>query len=151
MPNAQDVQRRLVGTWHLVKWEAHNPDGSITYPLGREVQGQIMYGDDGRMSVQLMRTDQRRFANDYWGCATSAEKAEAWGNYFGYFGTYAIDPDAEVVTHQLEGSWFPNLVGTAQRRHYEFEGDQLVLGADTPWAKFRIVWDKRTRAETQFE
>jgi Lipocalin-like domain len=83
----EDVLQRMVGTWYLVQWEAHNPDGTISYPLGKDVAGQIMYGDDGQMSVQLMRTDQPRFANDDWGQATPVEKAEAWTGYFGYFGT----------------------------------------------------------------
>jgi hypothetical protein len=74
--------------------------------------------------------------------ATAEEKAAAWGNYFGYFGTYTLDEQAQAITHHIEGSWFPNLVGTRQVRYYHFEGSQLVLDADTEWGQVRIVWKK---------
>ena len=66
----------------------------------------------------------------------------AWVNYFGYFGTYSVDEENKVVIHRLEGSWFPNLVGTEQIRYYRFEGKHLVLEAKTPWGNVRIVWEK---------
>jgi hypothetical protein len=74
--------------------------------------------------------------------APAEEKAAAWGNYFGYFGTYTLDEQARVLTHHIEGSWFPNLVGTKQVRYYHFEGSRLILDADTEWGQVRIVWKK---------
>ena len=94
------------------------------------------------MSAQLMRRDAPRFANEDWQDAGPAEMAEAWRGYFGYFGTYSIDTAAHAVIHHIEGSRFPNLVGTDQLRHYGFEDDKLVLDADTAWGRVRIVWDK---------
>jgi len=67
------------------------PDGTLTYPLGDDAAGQLMYSSDGRMSAQLMRRAQRRFAQDDWRQATETEKTQAWTSYFGYFGTYTID------------------------------------------------------------
>jgi hypothetical protein len=134
--------QHLIGTWRLVRWEERNTDGTIKYPLGDDAIGQIIYGADGCMSAQLMRRNQARFAQDDWRKATPAEKSEAWGNYFAYFGTYSVDTKASAVTHHVEGSWFPNLVGLDQQRYYRFEGDQLVLDADTAWGRVRIVWAK---------
>jgi hypothetical protein len=68
--------------------------------------------------------------------------ATAWPNYFGYFGTFTVDEDAQEVVHHIEGGWFPNLVGTKQIRHYRFDGARLVLEADTEWGQVRIVWEK---------
>jgi hypothetical protein len=45
--------------------------------------------------------------------------------------------------HHIEGSWFPNLIGTDQVRYFRFEGDQIVLDADTEWGQVRIVWEKK--------
>jgi len=64
------------------------------------------------------------------------------GNYFGYFGTYTIDENAGTVTHHIEESWFPNLIGTQQVRHYRFQRNQLVLNADTEWGQVKIVWKR---------
>jgi hypothetical protein len=94
------------------------------------------------MSAQLMRPNQPSFASKDWREATAGEKATAWGNYFGYFGTYTIDEQAGTVVHHIEGSWFPNLMGTDQIRHFRFEGERIVLDADTEWEQVQIVWEK---------
>lgn len=46
------------------------------------------------------------------------------------------------MVHHIEGSWFPNLVGADQKRYYRFEGDQLLLDADTAWGRVQIAWEK---------
>jgi hypothetical protein len=89
-----------------------------------------------------MRPNQPSFASEDWREATAGEKAAAWSNYFGYFGTYTIDEQAGTVVHHIEGSWFPNLMGTDQIRHFRFEGERIVLAADTEWGQVRIVWEK---------
>jgi len=138
----ESVRQRLLGTWRLVSWEARDAAGAMTYPLGEDAAGQIVYDATGRMSAQFMRRNQPRFAHEDWQQAATDEKAAAWSGYFGYFGTYTLDEQAGVVTHHVEGSWFPNLVGTDQRRSYRFEGDRLALDADTAWGRVRIVWEK---------
>jgi hypothetical protein len=94
------------------------------------------------MSAQLVRRKQPRFASDDWRQAAESEKSRAWSNYFGYFGTYVIDENRNTVEHHVEGSWFPNLAGEIEERHYRFEGEHLVLDADTPWGEVHIVWQK---------
>jgi hypothetical protein len=143
MGSAEDIRRRLIGTWRLARWEARDRNGSITFPLGEDAIGQVHYSEDGGMSAQLMRRNQPRFASDDWRRATEDEKAQAWSNYFGYFGTYTIDEQANVVAHHIEGSWFPNLVAGIESRHYRFDGRQLVLDADTPWGRVHIIWEKQ--------
>jgi hypothetical protein len=77
-----------------------------------------------------------------WRAASQPESARAWKDYFGYFGTFSIDTGRQAVIHHVEGSWFPNLVDTDQARSFRFEGDRLVLDADTAWGKVRIVWER---------
>jgi Lipocalin-like domain len=60
--------------------------------------------------------------------------------YFGYFGVYEVDLRRQSVIHHVKGSWFPNVGGGDQFRHFRLEGDLLVLDADTGWGKVRIVW-----------
>lgn len=132
----------LLGGWRLISWTIENPDGTIGYPLGEDATGQLTYTSDGRMSAQLARRSVARFASNDWRQATAGEKAQAWSNYFGYFGTYSLDEEANTIEHHIEGSWFPNLVGTTEKRRYRFDGKQLVLDAETAWGKVRIIWEK---------
>jgi hypothetical protein len=52
----------LVGTWRLISWENRDLDGTISYPLGKDAVGYIMYNQDGYMFVAIMRSDHVRFA-----------------------------------------------------------------------------------------
>jgi hypothetical protein len=139
---AYQTHELLLGAWRLVSWEARDATGRIFYPLAEDARGQLSYDGSGRMSAQLMRQHQARFASQDWRQASEKEKAAAWGNYFGYFGTYPIDENAGTVTHHIEGSWFPNLIGTQQVRRYRFQRNQLVLNADTEWGQVKIVWKR---------
>jgi hypothetical protein len=41
-----------------------------------------------------------------------------------------------------DGSWFPNLLNTKQKPHFEFEDSRLVLKADTEWGRVQIIWER---------
>jgi hypothetical protein len=133
---------KLLGAWRLISWEEHEPGREVTYPVGPDAVGQISYDAAGRMSAQLVRPNQQRFTSEDWREASKDEKASAWSNYFGYFGTYTVNEKAATIVHHIEGSWFPNLVGTDQVRHYRFDGDRVILNADTKWGHVRIIWEK---------
>ncbi|MFZ0640059.1 MAG: lipocalin-like domain-containing protein [Candidatus Acidiferrales bacterium] len=140
--SVQDIRARLIGAWGLLSMREMGADGKVVYPLGEDAQGQIMYSAEGRMSAQLMRAKTPRFAKDDTREATSEERARAWRDYFGYFGSYSIDAERNAVIHHVEGSWFPNLNGSEQVRVFRFEGERLVLDADTPWGKVQAVWER---------
>ncbi len=54
MPTSQ-LREQLVGAWRLVSYEIRPRDGgTVTYPLGRDARGWILYTPDGYMSAQLM-------------------------------------------------------------------------------------------------
>jgi hypothetical protein len=57
-----------------------------------------------------------------------------------------FDEQGKAVVHHIQGSWFPNLVGADQQRYYRFNGEQLVLDADTGYGRVRIVWGRRRTA-----
>ena len=133
---------KLIGAWRLISWVELRAGGEVNYPLGADAVGQISYDASGRMSAQLMRPNQANFTSEDWREASTEEKAVAWNNYFGYFGSYTLDEQAGTVVHHIEGSWFPNLIGTYQIRHFRFEGEQIVLDADTEWGQVRIIWEK---------
>ena len=45
----------LVGTWRLVSWENRSvEDDEVSYPLGKDATGYIMYNQDGYMFVAIM-------------------------------------------------------------------------------------------------
>jgi hypothetical protein len=119
------IRDALVGTWKLVLWENRSTDGRVTYPLGKDAEGLIMYGDDGYMFVAIMRARRALFdAGDLLG-GSAEEKAQAAETYVSYCGRYDLEGD--TVVHHVKLSLFPNWVGVDQERLVEITGDRLTL------------------------
>ncbi len=141
------LAERFVGSWRLISAEGHSTDGTVTQEWGQEPLGRLMFDDGGRMSIHLVNPNRRRFASGDFLSPTSEELKEAWDGYFGYFGTYAVDESAGVVTFHVDGAAYPNYIGTAQRRFFILDGNRLTLrtpperagGADITYV---IVWER---------
>ncbi len=120
-------REQFIGTWKLVSSEIRLSDGQLTYPLGTDAVGRITYDTAGHMLCQLVRLDRPAFASgDQWG-GTPEETKAAFQGCIAYFGTYEVNEQEGTVIHHVEGSLFPNWVGTDQRRFFEFSGKQLTL------------------------
>jgi len=89
-----------------------------------------MYQPAGHMCVALMRPDRPKFVSDNLREATPEEVETAFEGYISYCGSYEVNERERFVIHSLQLSSFPNLVGTEQKRFFEFAGDQLIL--ETP-------------------
>jgi lipocalin-like protein len=115
----------LIGTWRLISWENRSVDGRVSYPLGRDAVGYIMYNQDGYMSVAITRPNRAKFAaGDLLGGSTE-EKAQAADTYVSYCGQYEFRGD--TVVHHVDLSLFPNWVGVEQERLVEITGNRLTL------------------------
>jgi Lipocalin-like domain len=135
----------LIGTWKLVSFEVRSEDGSVTFPWGSDVTGQVIYGPDGYMSGCLMPANRPSFASaDVMG-GSAAEFEAAMKSYIGYAGPYSLERDR--VIHHANVSLFPNWTGTDIERFYEVDGNRLTLS--TPPSVFggykvtaALVWEK---------
>jgi Lipocalin-like domain len=115
----------LTGTWRLISWENRDEGGHISYPLGKDALGYIMYNHDGYMFVAIMSPERTKFAaGDLLG-GTTEERAQAAGTYVSYCGRYEFH--GETVIHHVELSLFPNWVGVEQERLVEVRGDRMTL------------------------
>lgn len=120
-------KEHFVGTWKLVSSEFKSPDGQAVYPYGRDAVGMLMYSASGHICVQIMRPGRRTFASEDRLRGTAEEIKSAFEGYAAYFGTYEVDPEEGIVTHQIEGTLFPNWVGINQKRFFEFSDGRLTL------------------------
>jgi Lipocalin-like domain len=53
-------QQLIVGTWRLVSWENRATDGEISYPMGLDALGYLIYTAEGRFSVTISRGSRPR-------------------------------------------------------------------------------------------
>jgi hypothetical protein len=138
-----DKEEDFVGTWGLERIEQRDDDGQWTQSssrLGPPTVGYLMYDSGGNMAVQIMRTDQPRFASDVRDEVTPDEAKAALQGYVAYFGTYSVDGEEGSVTHHRIGNLVPNRVGVDAKRFYSFQGDRLTL--TIPSGDVRLIWGR---------
>jgi hypothetical protein len=115
--------------------------------MGRDPVGLLIYGADGRMSVQISAGTRGPFASGDPTKPTPAEAIESARRFFAYFGSFTVDEANQAVTHEITASTFPNWDGAVQRRFYELHGNRLQLS--TPPLAFgaeagvsTLVWER---------
>jgi len=86
-----------------------------------------MYDANGHVSVHIMRPDRPAFASGDQLEGTPVEIKSAFEGFIAYYGAYEVNQEEGIVTHHVEGSLFPNWVGSAQRRFFEFSGNRLTI------------------------
>ncbi|NLA20571.1 hypothetical protein GPU89_32795 [Burkholderia cepacia] len=128
---ASQLREQLVGAWRLVSYEIRPRDGSaVTYPLGRDARGWILYTRDGYMSAQ-MAAGRPPYASGDLHRGTESECTAAARGYIAYSGPFHLDDDG-TLTHEMDVSLFPNWIGNVQQRVFRLDGDRLQLGTVGP-------------------
>jgi len=99
----KSLKDQLIGTWTFVSSTGKLTDGSPTW--GTNPMGSLIFTENGRFSVQIMRSDRAKFASNNRMKGTSEEiKATVEGT------------TGKTVTYKIEGASFPNWNGTDQKR-----------------------------------
>jgi hypothetical protein len=138
------LKEQLVGTWTFVSSTGKLPDGSPTW--GANPKGQLIFAENGRFSVQIMRSDRPNYAANSRLKGTAEEnKATAEGT-ISYFGTFAISDADKTINYQVEGSSYPNWTGTTLKRHIlSVTDDELKYANPAPsagGAPTELVWKR---------
>jgi hypothetical protein len=115
----------LSGTWSLVAWRRIANDGSISYPLGEDASGVLIYTENGRMAVQIAGANRPVLAVDDPLGGDAQARASAYSTYLAYFGSYEVQGD--TVVHYIHESLYPNWSGKTQARPFTDESGELVL------------------------
>lgn len=143
---AEGLRSSIIGAWTLITYESTAVDGtSLTYPLGSDARGIIMYTADGYMSAQIMRSGRKRFAGADAHAATEAELAWAAEGYLSYAGPYTV-LDGGLIAHHVDVSLLPNWVGGTQYRAAHLNDSHLQLAPSEPiqldgeLRNARLVW-----------
>jgi len=125
---ADSVKDKIIGTWKLVSWTYTNENNEVVDFFGKDPEGILMYDKHGYMNAQLMKLGRPAINAKALGEGTPEEIALAYKGYAAYYGRYFESAPGEL-THEVEGSLFPNWVGGKETRYAKFEGDFLILSA----------------------
>jgi hypothetical protein len=116
--------KELVGTWSLVSITV-SQDGQKIEPFGADPRGLLVFEPNGRFSLTVTRTDLPKFSSNNRRTGTPEENKAIVQGSIAYFGTYSVREDERLFIAHVEGSTFPNWVGTDQKRLFAITGEEL--------------------------
>jgi lipocalin-like protein len=120
------VSVELTGTWKLLAWRRIAGDGTVTYPLGADASGLLVYTANGRMAVQMAAANRPSLTSDDPPLGGDVQqRAQAYSTCLAYVGSYELQGD--TVVHRIEESLYPNWSGAEQVRPFTYDGTELVL------------------------
>jgi Lipocalin-like domain len=120
----------IVGTWRLVKAEAHDANGKpLPLPYGGKGMGRVTFNAEGRMAAVVV--DGR-----------AELPSDIKRDYSSYCGNYTFDGNRLVT--RVDAASDPSRLGGEQVREVSFDGDFMVL-RPPPRAggEYRVLtWEK---------
>ena len=102
------IASRLVGVWKLVSYTVEQEGHENRFPFGLEPEGFLIYSPEGFVSAQLMKPGRSLFQGPDWQGGTAEEYRQAGSGYIAYCGVYAVDEEAQTVTHTPSVALVPN-------------------------------------------
>ncbi len=121
-------KKKFIGTWKLKSIELYESNGDVSYPLGKDAVGLLMYQESGFMTVVITRSQRLSEAIL---TVSPDQLKEALLGFSAYYATYRVNEEDKIITHFIqEGSPFLHFVNTPQQRAYEFSGNRLILKSD---------------------
>jgi hypothetical protein len=139
----KSLKDQLVGTWTLVSSTETAPDGKKVDSFGSSPFGAYMFDANGHFIQMLMRSDLPKFDNRLQG-TPEQNKAVVQGSV-AFYGTYALDEAAKLVTVHITGGSFAKFNGTDGKRvitsltadelHFTNPATSGGTSADTVWRR----------------
>ncbi len=126
---------QLLGVWNLLSWTRVGSDGTVSYPYGKKAKGRLIYDPSGQMCGFLMDPAYRH---------TDGHPSRPM--VLSYIGHYSLHGD--VVSHKVELSCVPNLIGETVRRQAKLNKDIMILttlpsvGRAERESRYVLVWQK---------
>jgi len=142
MTSKNSINHKFIGNWNLISMFSQAEDKSKIFPNSNQVNGLLIYTNDGIISAQLGNANRIKFKNQDFRKGNDFEINQAFNGYISYFGNYSINHEKEYIVHDIKMSLFPNWINTKVKRYYEFDEDILTLKA-TP-----ILYDNVLRTPT---
>jgi Lipocalin-like domain len=136
---------KLIGSWDLLSFSSISAAGSISYPLGQDARGALIYSVDGYVAVNIMMSNRPSFIQP----SSFAKEELRYLDlpYLSYTGTYMIDEKRPSVTHLVEICIYPEWIGQRQFRLIKWNAEELELSSDgivgSDQTQFKLLWRKK--------
>lgn len=123
-----------------------DPEGANLPAYGTRPNGLLSFTSDMHFIEVLTDADVPRFASGVRGQGTDAENRIAMAKSIGFFGTYTVDENGEFSGNRVDGSTFPNWIGTIRTRkdlRLIVDGNSMTENFERPdGTKIIIHWER---------
>ena len=135
------LKEQVVGTWIHVSTTVTAPDGKKS---DRPGQGVLIYAPEGHFAFVNVANNLPHLAANNRDKATAEEARAIVAGSLAYYGTYAVDEATKTIVPKVEGSTFPNMVGTDQSRVVtSITADEMrFINPKAPAGVLEIVWKR---------
>jgi hypothetical protein len=136
----KSMKEAIVGAWSLLIDDAVEADGTHKPNFGPNPEGMAIFTANGHFSVAITRSGLPKFAANSRAKGTADENKMVVTGSNAFFGTYVLNEADKSLTLRVEGSSYPNLVGTTQKRTVTSltAGDELTW--TNPATKGEVAW-----------
>lgn len=142
---ATAAENKVLGTWRIVSAVA-NPQTDNILPYGPKPQGMLVFTPDMHFIEVLHDPRIPRFDSEIRGEGTAEENAAAMAGAIGFYGTYTVDENGEFSGNTVEGSTFPNWIGsvrTTEQLQLNVDGDRMRETFTRPGGlRIVIEWER---------
>ena len=112
----QSPGEQLVGAWTFVSADSVSSDGRKVEVFGPNPKGTLIFTSDGHFALVQMRADLPKIGLSSRDRGTPEENKAIVQGSIAYFGTYSLNETEKVITLQMEGSAFANLMRAGEQK-----------------------------------
>ena len=112
----KSLKEQLVGTWLAVSWEQDVSNGPKFQRYGANPKGGYVFDSTGHFFSVYASPDLPKIASKNPSTPTPEEAKAIVSGAIGLAGTYTVDEASKTITLRVEGSSFPNQIGSDQKR-----------------------------------
>ncbi|MDF0582643.1 lipocalin-like domain-containing protein [Bradyrhizobium yuanmingense] len=136
---------QVLGTWRMVSAQL-DPDGRNVPAYGQKPNSLLVFTEDMHFIEVLTDASIPKFASNERGGGTDEENRAAMAGSIAFFGTYTVDENGVFSGNRVEGSTFPNWVGSERTRqdlNFDVIGDRMIENFQRPeGTKVVIIWER---------
>ncbi len=137
------LKSKLIGGWSLIEWSTIVNGSDKIYPMGKNVNGMIIYTSEGFMSANILSME--RLDSIPQG-VTLASMFEGNGAYLSYAGKYSVNDEESYAVHYVKISSCPEWLNTEQKRNFKVAGNELIINSNTESGSMQfshtLIWKR---------
>ncbi len=117
----------IIGTWKLLSYQLRKK-GNISFPLGENVRGLLIYQENGYMSGIISGENRPDVTSPASMGISEKERLEISKNFIAYSGKFFVE--GNKIVHSVEVSFVPNLMGkTNHAGTFEVNDNNLTISS----------------------